>query len=115
MTQKQFKEQQFVEAQTRSIVFSLYPLGNKYLYLTISQKAEQQMVKVALLHDIDIYLLYVTPLMFVQYTEPFVTDLQMQLEQSRMHEAELLGALKEMQDKVLDLEKVTEERAGKGV
>ncbi|XP_033939128.1 EVI5-like protein isoform X1 [Pseudochaenichthys georgianus] len=40
-----------------------------------------------------------------KYTEPFVTDLQMQLEQSRMHEAELLGALKEMQDKVLDLEK----------
>uniref|UniRef100_A0A8C8K1E8 Rab-GAP TBC domain-containing protein n=1 Tax=Oncorhynchus tshawytscha TaxID=74940 RepID=A0A8C8K1E8_ONCTS len=39
------------------------------------------------------------------YTEQFVTGLQMQLEQSRLQEAELLGALKEMQDKVLDLEK----------
>uniref|UniRef100_A0A6Q2Y2R0 Rab-GAP TBC domain-containing protein n=1 Tax=Esox lucius TaxID=8010 RepID=A0A6Q2Y2R0_ESOLU len=41
-----------------------------------------------------------------KYTEQFVTSLQTQLEQSRMQEAELLGALKEMQDKVLDLEKV---------
>uniref|UniRef100_A0A7N6AJY3 Rab-GAP TBC domain-containing protein n=1 Tax=Anabas testudineus TaxID=64144 RepID=A0A7N6AJY3_ANATE len=39
------------------------------------------------------------------YTEPFVSNLQTQLEQSRLREAELLGALKEMQDKVLDLEK----------
>uniref|UniRef100_A0A8C7T3Y8 Rab-GAP TBC domain-containing protein n=1 Tax=Oncorhynchus mykiss TaxID=8022 RepID=A0A8C7T3Y8_ONCMY len=39
------------------------------------------------------------------YTEQFVTGLQTQLEQSRLQEAELLGALKEMQDKVLDLEK----------
>uniref|UniRef100_H3D9E2 Ecotropic viral integration site 5 like n=1 Tax=Tetraodon nigroviridis TaxID=99883 RepID=H3D9E2_TETNG len=39
------------------------------------------------------------------YTEPLVTSLQTQLEQSRLREAELLGALKEMQDKVLDLEK----------
>uniref|UniRef100_A0A8C7X6J0 Ecotropic viral integration site 5 like n=1 Tax=Oryzias sinensis TaxID=183150 RepID=A0A8C7X6J0_9TELE len=39
------------------------------------------------------------------YTEEFVSNLQTQLEQSRLHEAELLGALKEMQDKVLDLEK----------
>ncbi len=36
----------------------------------------------------------------------FVSELQTQLEQSRLQEAELLGALKEMQDKVLDLEKV---------
>ena len=43
-----------------------------------------------------------------QYTEQFVTGLQTQLEQSRLQEAELLGALKEMQDKVLDLEKVRE-------
>jgi len=35
-----------------------------------------------------------------------VSNLQTQLEQSRLREAELLGALKEMQDKVLDLEKV---------
>lgn len=35
-----------------------------------------------------------------------MTNLQTQLEQSRLREAELLGALKEMQDKVLDLEKV---------
>lgn len=35
-----------------------------------------------------------------------MTSLQTQLEQSRLREAELLGALKEMQDKVLDLEKV---------
>uniref|UniRef100_H3C763 Ecotropic viral integration site 5 like n=1 Tax=Tetraodon nigroviridis TaxID=99883 RepID=H3C763_TETNG len=41
----------------------------------------------------------------VTYTEPLVTSLQTQLEQSRLREAELLGALKEMQDKVLDLEK----------
>ncbi|XP_029288304.1 EVI5-like protein isoform X1 [Cottoperca gobio] len=40
-----------------------------------------------------------------KYTEPFVTNLQTQLEQSKLHEAELQGALKEMQDKVLDLEK----------
>ncbi|XP_017312648.1 EVI5-like protein isoform X3 [Ictalurus punctatus] len=39
------------------------------------------------------------------YTEQFVNGLQAQLEQSRLQEAELLGALKEMQDKVLDLEK----------
>ncbi|KAJ8363449.1 hypothetical protein SKAU_G00122800 [Synaphobranchus kaupii] len=41
----------------------------------------------------------------IQYTEQFVSGLQMQLEQSRLQEAELLGALKEMQDKVLDLER----------
>ncbi|KAG5832969.1 hypothetical protein ANANG_G00296890 [Anguilla anguilla] len=40
-----------------------------------------------------------------KYTEPFVSSLQTQLEQSRLQEAELLCALKEMQDKVLDLEK----------
>uniref|UniRef100_A0A673YJC4 Ecotropic viral integration site 5 like n=1 Tax=Salmo trutta TaxID=8032 RepID=A0A673YJC4_SALTR len=40
-----------------------------------------------------------------KYTEQFVTGLQTQLEQSRLQEAELLGALKELQDKVLDLEK----------
>uniref|UniRef100_A0AAZ3P0Q6 Rab-GAP TBC domain-containing protein n=1 Tax=Oncorhynchus tshawytscha TaxID=74940 RepID=A0AAZ3P0Q6_ONCTS len=40
-----------------------------------------------------------------KYTEQFVTGLQTQLEQSRLQEAEILGALKEMQDKVLDLEK----------
>ncbi|XP_026870631.2 EVI5-like protein isoform X1 [Electrophorus electricus] len=39
------------------------------------------------------------------YTEHFVNGLQTQLEQSHLQEAELLGALKEMQDKVLDLEK----------
>ncbi|KAI7810917.1 EVI5-like protein isoform X1 [Triplophysa rosa] len=38
-------------------------------------------------------------------TEEFVSGLQTQLERSRLQEAELLGALKEMQDKVLDLEK----------
>ncbi|XP_018617402.2 EVI5-like protein isoform X2 [Scleropages formosus] len=40
-----------------------------------------------------------------KYTEQFVSSLQTQLEQSRLQEAELLGALKEMQDKVLELEK----------
>ncbi|XP_054460626.1 EVI5-like protein [Anoplopoma fimbria] len=40
-----------------------------------------------------------------KFTEQFVSNLQTQLEQTRLHEAELLGALKEMQDKVLDLEK----------
>lgn len=43
----------------------------------------------------------------LQYTEQFVNGLQAQLEQSRLQEAELLSALKEMQDKVLDLEKVS--------
>ncbi|XP_061087269.1 EVI5-like protein isoform X1 [Conger conger] len=40
-----------------------------------------------------------------KYTEQFVSGLQTQLEQSRLQETELLGALKEMQDKVLDLER----------
>ncbi|XP_048869635.1 EVI5-like protein isoform X12 [Brienomyrus brachyistius] len=40
-----------------------------------------------------------------QYTEQFVSSLQTQLEQSKLQEAELLGAMKEMQDKVLELEK----------
>ncbi|XP_074541465.1 EVI5-like protein isoform X1 [Halichoeres trimaculatus] len=40
-----------------------------------------------------------------RYTDQFVTNLQTELEQSRLRETELLGALKEMQDKVLDLEK----------
>uniref|UniRef100_A0AAQ4P643 Rab-GAP TBC domain-containing protein n=1 Tax=Gasterosteus aculeatus aculeatus TaxID=481459 RepID=A0AAQ4P643_GASAC len=40
-----------------------------------------------------------------KYTEQFVSNLQNQLEQSKLREAELQGALKEMQDKVLDLEK----------
>ncbi|KAI1884060.1 hypothetical protein AGOR_G00222500 [Albula goreensis] len=40
-----------------------------------------------------------------KHTEQFVSGLQTQLEQSRLQEAELLCALKEMQDKVLDLEK----------
>ncbi|KAM4584688.1 EVI5-like protein isoform 1-T1 [Odontesthes bonariensis] len=40
-----------------------------------------------------------------RYTEQFVSNLHTQLERSRLREAELLGALKEMQDKVLDLEK----------
>ncbi|KAM4603397.1 EVI5-like protein [Polymixia lowei] len=40
-----------------------------------------------------------------KYTEQVVNNLQTQLEQSRLQETELLGALKEMQDKVLDLEK----------
>lgn len=38
-----------------------------------------------------------------------MSSLQTELEQSRLREAELLGALKEMQDKVLDLEKVSEQ------
>lgn len=45
-----------------------------------------------------------------QHTEQFVNSLQTQLEQSRLQEAELLGAMKEMQDKVLDLEKVSWQR-----
>ncbi|KAM9770189.1 EVI5-like protein isoform 2-T2 [Menidia menidia] len=47
----------------------------------------------------------ITELQQHRYTEQFVNNLQTQLEQSRLHEAELLGAMKEMQDKVLDLEK----------
>ncbi|MBN3302012.1 EVI5L protein, partial [Amia calva] len=47
----------------------------------------------------------ITQLQQHQYTEQFVSGLQTELEQSRLQEAELLAALKEMQDKVLDLEK----------
>ncbi|XP_051776638.1 EVI5-like protein isoform X1 [Erpetoichthys calabaricus] len=39
------------------------------------------------------------------YTEDFVSGLRMELEQSRLQEADLLSALKEMQDKILNLEK----------
>lgn len=39
-------------------------------------------------------------------TEDFVTHLETELEQSRLREAETLGALRELQDKVLDMEKV---------
>ncbi|XP_025911322.1 EVI5-like protein isoform X2 [Apteryx rowi] len=40
-----------------------------------------------------------------RFTEEFVTHLETELEQSRLRETETLGALKEMQDKVLDMEK----------
>ncbi|XP_070595643.1 EVI5-like protein isoform X1 [Erythrolamprus reginae] len=40
-----------------------------------------------------------------RYSEEFVSHLEMELEQSRLRESETLGALKEMQDKVLDMEK----------
>ncbi|XP_027563882.1 EVI5-like protein, partial [Neopelma chrysocephalum] len=40
-----------------------------------------------------------------RFSEEFVTHLQTELEQSRLRESETLGALKEMQDKVLDMEK----------
>lgn len=60
------------------------------------------------MHINKMFAVCVTPAMFVsQYTEQFVSSLQTELEQSRLREAELLGALKEMQDKVLDLEKVS--------
>nr|XP_009668671.1 PREDICTED: EVI5-like protein [Struthio camelus australis] len=40
-----------------------------------------------------------------RFTEEFVTHLETELEQSRLRETETLSALKEMQDKVLDMEK----------
>ncbi|XP_025048549.1 EVI5-like protein isoform X3 [Alligator sinensis] len=40
-----------------------------------------------------------------RFTEEFVTHLETELEQSRLRESETLSALKEMQDKVLDMEK----------
>ncbi|XP_077695130.1 EVI5-like protein isoform X1 [Eretmochelys imbricata] len=40
-----------------------------------------------------------------RFTEDFVNHLETELEQSRLRETETLGALKEMQDKVLDMEK----------
>ncbi|XP_069460102.1 EVI5-like protein isoform X2 [Ambystoma mexicanum] len=40
-----------------------------------------------------------------RFTEEFVSHLELELEQSRLRETETLGALKEMQDKVLDMEK----------
>ena len=42
-----------------------------------------------------------------RFSEEFVTHLESELEQSRLRESETLGALKEMQDKVPDMEKVT--------
>ncbi|GAB0201756.1 EVI5-like protein [Grus japonensis] len=48
-----------------------------------------------------------------RFSEEFVTHLETELEQSRLRESETLGALKEMQDKVLDMEKVT--RTARGV
>ena len=39
-------------------------------------------------------------------TEDFVAHLETELEQSRLRETETLGALREMQDKVLDMDKV---------
>lgn len=41
-----------------------------------------------------------------RYSEEFVSHLETELEQSRLRESETLSALKEMQDKVLDMEKV---------
>uniref|UniRef100_A0A8D1BSK9 Ecotropic viral integration site 5 like n=1 Tax=Sus scrofa TaxID=9823 RepID=A0A8D1BSK9_PIG len=43
-------------------------------------------------------------------TEDFVAHLETELEQSRLRETETLGALREMQDKVLDMEKVRPSR-----
>ncbi|XP_052655721.1 EVI5-like protein isoform X4 [Harpia harpyja] len=40
-----------------------------------------------------------------RFSEEFVTHLETELEQSRLRESETLSALKEMQDKVLDMEK----------
>nr|XP_014341485.1 PREDICTED: EVI5-like protein [Latimeria chalumnae] len=40
-----------------------------------------------------------------RYTEEVVSHLRTELEQSRMREVETLGALKEMQDKILEMEK----------
>ncbi|XP_062830004.1 EVI5-like protein isoform X3 [Anolis carolinensis] len=40
-----------------------------------------------------------------RHSEEFVTHLETELEQSRLRESETLSALKEMQDKVLDMEK----------
>ncbi|XP_073175175.1 EVI5-like protein isoform X7 [Lepidochelys kempii] len=47
-----------------------------------------------------------------RFTEDFVNHLETELEQSRLRETETLGALKEMQDKVLDMEKAHLSRAG---
>uniref|UniRef100_A0A8C9VNF5 Ecotropic viral integration site 5 like n=1 Tax=Scleropages formosus TaxID=113540 RepID=A0A8C9VNF5_SCLFO len=74
-------------------------------YTTIKNKEmeEQIEIKVRGCHHFN-SLLWLS-LLDPQYTEEFVNGLQTQLEQSRLQEAELLGALKEMQDKVLNLEK----------
>uniref|UniRef100_G1QKJ8 Ecotropic viral integration site 5 like n=1 Tax=Nomascus leucogenys TaxID=61853 RepID=G1QKJ8_NOMLE len=47
-------------------------------------------------------------------TEDFVSHLETELEQSRLRETETLGALREMQDKVLDMEKRGEGDGGGG-
>ncbi|XP_048688311.1 EVI5-like protein isoform X3 [Caretta caretta] len=47
-----------------------------------------------------------------RFTEDFVNHLETELEQSRLRETETLGALKEMQDKVLDMEKAHLSRTG---
>lgn len=49
-----------------------------------------------------------------RFSEEFVTHLETELEQSRLRESETLGALKEMQDKVLDMEKVAGGARGGG-
>lgn len=41
-----------------------------------------------------------------------MSHLETELEQSRLRETETLGALREMQDKVLDMEKVRQEAGG---
>nr|KAF6400944.1 ecotropic viral integration site 5 like [Rousettus aegyptiacus] len=46
-------------------------------------------------------------------TEDFVAHLETELEQSRLRETETLGALREMQDKVLDMEKAHLSRGGR--
>uniref|UniRef100_A0A4W5K9Z6 Ecotropic viral integration site 5 like n=1 Tax=Hucho hucho TaxID=62062 RepID=A0A4W5K9Z6_9TELE len=65
-------------------------------YTTIKNKEMEEQIEIKFI---------IGPCVVSQCTEQFVTGLQTQLEQSRLQEAELLGALKEMQDKVLDIEK----------
>uniref|UniRef100_A0A673YIY2 Ecotropic viral integration site 5 like n=1 Tax=Salmo trutta TaxID=8032 RepID=A0A673YIY2_SALTR len=76
-------------------------------YTTIKNKEmeEQIEIKVCVCVCCVVSVFIIGPCVVSQYTEQFVTGLQTQLEQSRLQEAELLGALKELQDKVLDLEK----------
>lgn len=47
-----------------------------------------------------------------RFSEEFVSHLETELEQSRLRESETLSALKEMQDKVLDMEKVCQAVGG---
>lgn len=59
-----------------------------------------------MLHEISVYVCNLQHKCSSSYNEDFVLQLEKELVQARLREAEAQCALKEMQDKVLDMEKV---------